>query len=108
MILWNAHGLILGVDAQFSGFESMLLGHGMLRAFQTIQDKLPEEWIAHLALKLHMKLSLAINQVQMIALRMPGDIDVFPKLDVSFRPQNKGSSVAPGAKAPGVSQSTRK
>jgi hypothetical protein len=41
----DAHGMFLRLQAEFSGSESVLLGHGPLGALEAVQDQLAEEGI---------------------------------------------------------------
>ena len=78
----------------------MLLGHGVFRPVDAVQDELSEEGIAHLPGHLKMLLPILIDQKNMICRAVPGShVDVFSQLDVTLRPQDEGPPVPPGGKA---------
>ena len=79
----------------------MFLGHGVFRAVEAIEDELAEEWESDLAMEFDVLLSVAVDEVEVVAFGLAGDVDVFAQFDVAVRAEDEGAAIAPGAQAAG-------
>ncbi len=79
----------------------MLLRHRILGAIKAIEDELPKERETDLAVEFHVLLTLAVDQVEVVAFRLAGHVDIFAQFDVTGRPKDECPSVSPGAQRGG-------
>lgn len=94
--------LHLRLDAQLRRLETVGLGHGVFRAVEAVQDQLPEEGEAHLAVHTEVLLPVLVHQEHVIALPfLLRQVNVLADLDIALGTQNKGAPIPPGAKAIG-------
>lgn len=94
--------LLSSLDAQLRRLETVGLGHGVFRAVEAVQDQLPEEGEAHLAVHTEVLLPVLVHQEHVIALPfLPRQVDILADLDIALGAQNKGAPIPPGAKAIG-------
>jgi len=91
----------LGAEAELGGFEGVRLSHGFFGAVEAVEDELAEEAEADLAGDVEMMLATVIDEVDVIAGFLAGDVDVFAELDVALGAEDEGAAVAPGAETIG-------
>src|SRR5260370_20553694 len=91
--------MLLRLQAEFSGPESVLLGHGPLGALETVQDQLAEEGIPDAPGDGYVLLAVLVDQVYVITAGFPGHVGVFAQFDVAFCAKHERPAVTPGAQA---------
>src|SRR3954465_15775265 len=88
---------ILGEQRQLGGLEGVRLGHGLLGAMEAVQDEFPEEAETYLAGHIEQMLSLVIDEKDMIADLVAGDVDVFAHLNKTLGAEDERAAIAPRA-----------
>ena len=101
MGLCDLAGGELGAQAEFGGFEGVGLGHGMLGAVEAVEDELAEETEADLAGDVEVALAGVVDEVNVVAGFVAGDVEIFAEFDVALGAEDDGAAVAPGAEAGG-------
>lgn len=92
---------VLRLNAEFGGFEGVLLGHRLFRAIQTIPHEFTKEREAHLAGAGNAMLPLGIDKEQLVPAVVAGDVGIFAEFDVTFGAEDQKTAVTPCAKALG-------
>ena len=89
----------LGAQAELGGFEGVGLGHGILGAVEAVEDELAEETEADLAGNVEVALASVVDEVDVVAGFVAGDVEVFAEFDVALGAEDDGAAIAPGAEA---------
>ena len=97
----HLHRLGLRGEGELDGQEGVRLRHGVLRPVQAVQDELTEVGEADGPVDGQMVFALVIDQVDVVAGRIAGHIEILAELDVAVGAENHRAAVAPGAKAGG-------
>jgi hypothetical protein len=92
---------LLGAQAQLGGGERVVLGHRVLGAVEAVPDELAEERVADLSVDRDVAFGVVVDEVDVVAPRVAGDVGVLAELEVPFGAEDEGASVAPGAEGVG-------
>lgn len=91
----------LGAEAELGGLEGVGLRHRRLGSVETVEDQLAEETEADLAGDVDVALAGFIDDINIVAGFIAGDVEVFAQLDVALGSEDDGAAVAPRAEAGG-------
>src|SRR4051812_27580818 len=75
----------------------MGLRHRFFGSIEAVEDEFPEEPSAHLSVHADVMLALVVDEVDLVALLLPRDVDIFAQLHVALRPKDEGSTITPDA-----------
>ena len=85
----------LDFDAEFCGFEGVLLRHGVFCAVEAVQNELAEELATNGVTRVNADFLLVVEKIQLVGAVVGGDIDVLSQFDGSFRAEDDRLAVAP-------------
>src|SRR5205814_3909652 len=92
--------IVLRSDHEFGGEEALLRVLREVGAVDDVGHKLRAEWQRHIV-AVDVARLFAIDDEQVIALLLDGDVGIFARFDVAVGSENKQAAVAPRSKAIG-------